>query len=102
MQVIFHENNDRRYLQGKLSDSQIWIYGDIRSGRTKETRTKLTKKIVEVVCEIADVSKYDIWVFLNCLEPGDMAGYGEILPDAGKEEEWFEKLPKNLQTKLKD
>lgn len=100
VQIIFHENNDRRYVAGKLCDSQIWIYGDIRSGREEKVRSLLVEKIVDGVYKIASIQKSDIWVFLNNLEAGDMAEYGELLPQAGSEQEWFNSLPKDLQDRL--
>ena len=72
VQIIFHENNEKRYVAGKLSDSQIWIYGDIRSGRPIEKRCLLINKFVEGVSQIANVPAADVWVFLNNLEGSDI------------------------------
>lgn len=99
-QMIFDEANYRRYIGGEVSDSQIWIYADIRSGRTIEQRECLIRKIVDGVSEIANVPKSDIWVYLNNMEASDMAEFGQILPRSGEEQEWFETLPKDLQIKL--
>ena len=92
--------NERRYAAGKLSDSQIWIYGDIRSGRPVEKRCLLINKFVEGVSKIANVPKTDVWVFLNNLEGSDISEWGVILPESGGESEWFNSLPKELQEKL--
>jgi len=100
VQIIFHENNKRRYVAGKLSDSQIWIYGDIRSGRPIEKRCLLINKFVEGVSKIASIPATDVWVFLNNLEGSDILEWGVILPESGKEGEWFNSLPKELQEKL--
>lgn len=99
-QIIFDENNYRRYIGGMLSDSQIWIHGDIRTGRTIEQRKALICKIVEGVSEIATVPASDVWVYLNNLEASDMAEFGQILPEPGKEQEWFDSLPPELQKDL--
>ena len=100
VQIIFNETNNRRYLGGKRSDSQIWVHGDIRSGRTPETRSLLVEKIIDGIYKIASVPKNDIWVFLNNLEPSDMAIYGQLTPIPGEEEKWFKSLPNSLQNKL--
>ena len=100
VQIIFHESNERRYVAGKLSDSQIWIYGDIRSGRPTEKRCLLINKFVEGVSKITNVSTTDVWVFLNNLEGSDISEWGVILPESGGESEWFNSLPKELQEKL--
>ena len=102
VQIIYHEDNCRRYVAGKLSDNQIWIRGDIRSGRTPDKRSLLVEKFVEGVSEIANVPKSDIWVFLNNLDACDMAEYGQLLSEPGKEQEWFNTLPENIQSKLKE
>ena len=99
-QMIFDENEYRRYIGGKQSDSQIWIRADIRSGRTIEQRKTLVQKIVEGVSEIAEVPTSDVWVYLNNLEAYDMAEFGQILPEPGKEQEWFETLSPELQKEL--
>ncbi len=100
VQIIFYENNERRYVAGRLSDSQIWIYGDIRSGGTKEKRCLFINKFVEGVSKIAKVPAVDVWVFLNNLEGSDISEWGVILPESGGEDEWFNSLPKELQAKL--
>lgn len=99
-QVIINESSSRRYIGGELSDSQIWIRADIRNGRTIEQRKRLIEKIVTGVSRIAKVPKAEIWVYLNNMEATDMAEFGEILPKAGEEKEWFESLPEEVQTKL--
>ena len=101
-QMVFDESDYRRYIGGKLSDDQIWIRADIRSGRTIEQRKTLVKKIVEGVSEIAEVPTSDVWVYLNNLEAYDMAEFGQILPDPGKEQEWLESLPPDLQKRLSE
>ena len=101
-QMVFDESDYRRYIGGKLSDDQIWIRADIRSGRTIEQRKTLVKKIVEGVSEIAEVPTSDVWVYLNNLEAYDMAEFGQILPDPGKEQEWLELLPPDLQKRLSE
>ena len=100
VQIIYHEDNCRRYVAGKLSDSQIWIHGDIRSGRTPDKRSLLVESFVNGVSIIAQVPKSDIWVFLNNLEFCDMAEYGQLLSEPGKEQEWFNSLPEDVKQKL--
>lgn len=99
-QMIFDEHEYRRYIGGRPSDAQIWIRGDIRSGRTVEQRKTLVQKIVEGVSKIAEVPASDVWVYLNNLEAVDMAEFGQILPAPGKEQEWFDTLPEELQKSL--
>ncbi len=99
-QMIFDEHEYRRYIGGKLADSQIWIRADIRAGRTVEQRKTLVRKIVEGVSTIAEVPASDVWVYLNNVEAVDMAEFGQILPVPGQEQEWFDSLPSGLQKNL--
>jgi phenylpyruvate tautomerase PptA (4-oxalocrotonate tautomerase family) len=100
-QVVIDENEQRqRYLNGTPADHQIWIRADIRAGRTSEQRQRLMLGIVQTVSEISGVKESAIWVYLCSLPPDDMVEYGHVLPLPGKEQEWFEALPPELQQDL--
>jgi len=101
VQVVIDENEQRqRYLSGQPADHQIWIRGDIRAGRTSEQRQRLMLGIVQAVSEISGVEESAIWVYLCSLAPDDMMEYGHVLPQAGKEQAWFEALSSELQQYL--
>ncbi|HEX4989023.1 MAG TPA: tautomerase family protein [Candidatus Binatia bacterium] len=101
VQVVIDENEQRqRYLSGQPADHQIWIRGDIRAGRTSEQRQRLMLGIVQAVSEISGVEESAIWVYLCNLAPDDMVEYGHVLPQAGKEQAWFEALSSELQQYL--
>jgi phenylpyruvate tautomerase PptA (4-oxalocrotonate tautomerase family) len=97
VQVVIDENEQRqRYLNGKPADHQIWI----RAGRSSEQRRRLMLGIVQALSEISGVEESTIWVYLCNLAPDDMVEYGHVLPPPGKEQEWFEALPPELQQYL--
>jgi phenylpyruvate tautomerase PptA (4-oxalocrotonate tautomerase family) len=101
VQVVIDESEQRqRYLGGQRAEHQIWIRGDIRAGRTSEQRQRLMLSIVQAVSEIAGLEESAIWVYLCNLAPDDMVEYGRVLPPPGKEQEWFEALPPELQRYL--
>jgi phenylpyruvate tautomerase PptA (4-oxalocrotonate tautomerase family) len=101
VQVVIDENEQRqRYLNGKPADHQIWIRADIRAGRSSEQRQRLMLGIVQALSEISGVEESTIWVYLCNLAPDDMVEYGHVLPPPGKEQEWFEALPPELQQYL--
>jgi phenylpyruvate tautomerase PptA (4-oxalocrotonate tautomerase family) len=101
VQVVIDESEQRqRYLGGQRAEHQIWIRGDIRAGRTSEQRQRLMLGIVQAVSEISGVEESAIWVYLCNLAPDDMVEYGRVLPPPGKEQEWFEALPPELQRYL--
>ncbi len=73
VQVVIEEDESAApYLGGTLTNDHIWIRGDIRAGRTVERRKSLI----------------------------DMIEYGHVLPEPGKEKEWFEALPESLKVYL--
>ena len=101
VQLVIDENEHRRrYLNGQPADHQIWIRADIRAGRTSEQRQRLMRGIVQAISEISGVEESAIWVYLCNLAPDDMVEYGRVLPQPGKEQEWFEALPPGLQQYL--
>lgn len=101
VQVIFDEKEPgRRYLGGAAVDHHVWINGDIRGGRTTETRTRLIVTVMAEVARIMRLPEREIWLYLNELEPNDMIEYGHVLPAAGAEQAWFDALPRGLQDYL--
>src|SRR5215467_3950532 len=68
--------------------------------RTSDQRQRLMLTLVRAVSEIAGVEESAIWVYLCNLAPDDMVEYGRVLPPPGKEQEWFEALPPELQRYL--
>ena len=52
---------------------------------------------------IRDSSKLDetqVWVYIVDLPPSQMIEYGAVLPESGKESEWFNNLSRKLKDKL--
>ena len=41
-----------------------------------------------------------VWVYINDLPPSQMIEYGAVLPESGKENEWFKNLSVQLKKKL--
>jgi phenylpyruvate tautomerase PptA (4-oxalocrotonate tautomerase family) len=102
VQVVIEESEStRRYLGGELTNAHIWIRGDIRAGRSEQTRQQLMLNIMKDVSSIASIREEAIWVYLCNLEPTDMVEYGHVLPQPGGEQGWFENLPPSLQKYLK-
>lgn len=42
----------------------------------------------------------NVWVYIVDLLPNQMIEYGEVLPESGKENEWFANLSLELKEKL--
>ncbi len=102
-QVIFEENKkNNHYMGGKMiTNKQIFLQGQIRAGRTSEIKKKLILSLRNTIIKNSKLNKDSVWIYLLDIIPEQMIEYGEILPLAGKEVEWFKSLPVSLQEKLK-
>ena len=49
---------------------------------------------------VSGLDKSNVWVYIIDLVPNQMIEYGEILPESGKEQEWYSNLPPQLKEKL--
>jgi len=61
----------------------------------------LIRNIASDVSKIAKIPADEVWGYVCSLDPTDMVEYGEVLPEPGKEQEWFNNLPNSLQARLK-
>ena len=102
VQVIFYElASGNHYVAGELArPEQIWIRGDLRSGRTEEQKAQILRRILRGVAKSADAPDEAVWVYLSDIPATNIAEYGCILPLPGEENAWFEMLPDPLKAKL--
>ena len=102
-QVLFHENKKNNHFMGGkiIKEKQIFLHGQIRSGRTPNIKKNLILKLRDAVNKYSKLKQDNIWVYIVELKPEQMIEYGEILPRSGREKRWFKKLNKNLKKKLK-
>ena len=103
VQVIFINNKKNNHFMGGkiIKDNQIFLYGQIRAGRTAKIKKKLIISLRDAIINNSKIKKDSVWVYLLDLTPEQMIEYGEILPPSGKEIDWFNLLSKPLQKKLK-
>jgi|TARA_Y100001970_G_scaffold279597_1_gene387220 phenylpyruvate tautomerase PptA (4-oxalocrotonate tautomerase family) len=101
-QVIFNKTKKRDHFMGGklLKEPQIFLVGQIRSGRTKKIKDKLIKDLRNIIIKKTKLDKTQIWVYIMDLSPSQMIEYGEVLPKSGKENIWFSNLSKKLKNKL--
>ena len=102
-QVIFIDNKkENHFMGGKIiKDKQIFLHGQIRAGRTTKTKNKLIVTLRNTLIKNSGIEKNNVWVYLIEINPKQMIEYGEILPQSGKEDNWFNSLNSSLQKKLK-
>ena len=101
-QVIFNKTkNDNHFMGGKkVKEPSIFLLGQIRAGRPKKIKDKLISNLRDIVIKNSKLNETQVWVYVIDLPPSQMIEYGEVLPESGKEKEWFSKLSKKLKKKL--
>jgi phenylpyruvate tautomerase PptA (4-oxalocrotonate tautomerase family) len=102
-QVIFHESPAGNHFMGgkPVKDAQLFLHGQIRAGRSAELKETLILKLRDALIRDSGLLKDQIWIYITDTLPTQMMEYGEVLPESGKEAEWFAKLSAGLQNKLK-
>jgi phenylpyruvate tautomerase PptA (4-oxalocrotonate tautomerase family) len=82
------------------SPDHIWVRADIRSGRTKEQKANILRRIMRETSDLLYIPEENIWVYVFDIPAEGVAEFGNILPPPGGEEEWFAALPGNLRSRL--
>ena len=101
-QVIFNKTKKNNHFMGgkRVKESSIFLLGQIRAGRTKKVKDKLISDLKDVLVKNSKLDETQVWVYINDLPPSQMIEYGAVLPNSGKEREWFYGLSSKLKSKL--
>jgi phenylpyruvate tautomerase PptA (4-oxalocrotonate tautomerase family) len=101
-QVIFNKVKKNNHFMGgkKVREPSIFLLGQIRAGRSKEIKDKLISKLRDIIIKKSKLDETQVWVYIIDLPPSQMIEYGAVLPDSGKEKEWFSGLSKKLKRRL--
>lgn len=103
VQVIFYDvAPESHYIAGRPAPAnQIWVRGDIRSGRTNGQKSQMLRRIMRDVAKASGAAEDTVWVYLSDIPAVNIAEYGRVLPPPGKEDAWFSSLPDALRERLK-
>ena len=101
-QVIFNKTKKNNHFMGgkKVKEPSMFLLGQIRAGRTKEIKDKLISKLKDILIKKSKLDETQVWVYIIDLPPSQMIEYGTVLPESGKENEWFSNLSPKLRKKL--
>ena len=101
-QVIFNKTKTDNHFMGgkKVKEPSLFLLGQIRAGRSKEVKDKLIADLKDVLVKNSKLDETQVWVYINDLPPSQMIEYGAVLPESGKESEWFNNLSRKLKDKL--
>ncbi len=102
VQVIFYAVEPGAMFIGgeRAPDDHIWVRADIRSGRTKEQKSRIMHRIMQETSDILQMSQGGIWVYISDIPAESVAEFGVVLPQPGGEDEWLAALPAELREKL--
>ena len=94
-QVLFVEIKPGRYFVGggPLRGKQVFVNGQIRAGRTAESKDALIRQMATAVAQAAMLPANHVWVYISDLIPRQMIEFGHVLPEPGDEAKWAEGLP---------
>ena len=94
-QVIFNEVAPGKYFVGgqPLHGPQLFVNGQIRAGRTKESKDALIAQMLGAVAKAAGLPTNHVWIYISDLIPRQMVEFGNVLPEPGDEAKWTEALP---------
>ena len=101
-QVIFNKTKKNNHFMGgkKVKEPSLFLLGQIRAGRSKYVKDKLISDLKHVLVKNSKLDETQVWVYINDLPPSQMIEYGAVLPESGKEKQWFANLPIKLKKKL--
>ena len=101
-QVIFNKTKKNNHFMGgkKVREPSIFLLGQIRAGRPKKTKDRLISDLKNILVKKTKLDETQVWVYIVDLPPSQMIEYGAVLPESGKERQWFKSLSNKLKRKL--
>ena len=101
-QVIFNKTKKNNHFMGgkKVKEPSLFLFGQIRAGRTKKIKDRLISDLKNILVKKTKLDETQVWVYIVDLPPSQMIEYGAVLPESGKELQWFKGLSNKLKKKL--
>ena len=101
-QVIFNKTKKNNHFMGgkKVKEHSLFLLGQIRAGRPKKTKDRLISDLKNILVKKTKLDETQVWVYIVDLPPSQMIEYGAVLPESGKELQWFKGVSNKLKKKL--
>ena len=72
----------------------------IKKGMAKKTKDRLISDLKNIIVKTSKLDETQVWVYIIDLPPSQMIEYGAVLPESGREKQWFMGLSNKLKKKL--
>ena len=101
-QIIFNKTKKNNHFMGgkKVKEPSLFLLGQIRAGRSKKIKDRLISDLKKILVKKTKLDETQVWVYIVDLPPSQMIEYGAVLPESGKELQWFKGLSNKLKKKL--
>ena len=101
-QIIYNKTKKNNHFMGgkKVKEPSLFLLGQIRAGRPKKTKDRLISDLKNILLKKTKLDETQVWVYIVDLPPSQMIEYGAVLPESGKERQWFKSLSNKLKKKL--
>lgn len=102
VQVVFYDvEPGSMFIGGEAaSPDHVWVRADIRSGRTRDQKSRMLRRIMRETGEILGISEQAVWVYISDIPAHGVLEFGNVLPEPGGEAAWLASLPVDLREKL--
>lgn len=103
VQVVFYDVGPGAMFigGGPAPENHVWVRADIRSGRTREQKAAIMRRLMQASSEILNVSTENVWIYISDIPAEGVTEFGAVLPPPGGEEQWLASLPPALREKLR-
>lgn len=82
---------------GTDSDAEYQLFGNIRSGRTEETKLRLVDGMREAVAAVLETDMSNVGMATKDIEAKWVMEGGDLLPEPGEEAAWLERHYQKLE-----
>jgi phenylpyruvate tautomerase PptA (4-oxalocrotonate tautomerase family) len=88
--VLFQETSDGDCFVAGQPSTHSYIFGAIRHGRDLEVRQGMLRDLSQMWTRLTGQSEAEVLVALDEVNPQNVMEAGLILPEPGKEQQWFD------------
>jgi len=88
--VLFQETSDGDCFVAGQPSTHSYIFGAVRHGRDLEVRQGMLRDLSQMWTRLTGQSEAEVLIALDEVNPANVMEAGLILPEPGKEQQWFD------------